>query len=84
MPVQAPCRPVAEAQILVECQTAYDDVIVVDPPTRGNHDEHCDGIGPMHDSDGQRVQPPSDGGIPAPLRDHAAHCRGRVLGLRTA
>ena len=56
MPVEAPGRPVAEPDELAEMETADDHVIVVDTPTRSDHDQHHHGVDPMHDPDGQWME----------------------------
>ena len=41
---------------MCKVQTIDDYVVVVDAPTRGDHDDHRDGVRPVHDSDGSRMK----------------------------
>ena len=53
MPVEAPGRPVTEPPERAEMEAADDHVVVVDAPTRRDHDQHDHGVDPVHDPDGQ-------------------------------
>jgi hypothetical protein len=58
MPLQPVLRPRAGRDRIRKTEPAEQHVVVIDLPSARDHDEHRDRVGPMHDPDRQRMQPP--------------------------
>ena len=56
VPEQALGGPAAEPDRVREVQEAEDDAVVVDAPAGADHDQHGDGVRPVHDPHRQRMQ----------------------------
>src|SRR6266850_4286889 len=56
VPVEAPGCPIAKSPERTDMEPTDDYVIVVDAPTRRNHDQHDHGVDPVHDPDRPWVQ----------------------------
>src|SRR6266852_4226055 len=56
MPLQAVLRPFANGEKFWKMQPTKNDFVVVYFPAATNHDEKGRRIGPMHDSDRQRME----------------------------
>ena len=57
MPLQRALRLAADGDPVREMQPAEQHLIVIDLPPAADHDDHGDGVGPMHDAQRQRMQP---------------------------
>ena len=53
---RAPSGPPPIVIQLGKVQPAEQDLVVVDLPAARDHDDHRDGIGPVHDAERQRVK----------------------------
>src|SRR5580658_1597230 len=56
VPVEAPGCPIAKTPEGTEIEPTDDYVIIVDAPTRCDHDQHDHGVDPVHDPERPRVQ----------------------------